>query len=848
MFPDDLDGKDAIELGCGTAYGSAVDGAARRAAGRDRQLGGAARHGPGAPGQHGLVFPLLHGNAEEVPLPDESFDFALSEYGASIWADPYKWIPEAARLLRPGGRLSFLVNAPLLMLCVPDEEGPGRRDPEADLLRHAPLRVARRRLRGVPPAARRDDPPAARHRLRGGGTGRAPAGGGRDDAYHFVTLEWARPLAIGGGLEGPTAGADPEPFRRCVRRLGHGAARLLVGTRRLAGGMRRCGGRDGRRRRAPAEDRGVQLAGLRDGAARRPHRLFVVEQAGRSASCATAGSSRSRSSTSARRSSRRRAGPALAGVRARLRQAGASTSTTPTGRRPRIVEYRRAARRRAPTRHRAAACCVQRQPEPNHNGGLLLFGPDKLLYIGIGDGGGGGDQHGARQRPEPRSCSGKILRIDPRRRRPAVHDPGVQPVRRAGRGARRDLRLRPPQPVALLVRPPTGDLTIGDVGQDASRRSTSRAAGGRAARTTAGACSRATHALHAGESAPGAVAPVITSALRRQLLDHRRLRRPRPALPALRGRYVFGDYCHGRIESARLRGRRRARVPRRVEGAAGCRRSARTRRGRVYAMSLNGPVYRLAPAAERVADLGIAPRAGSEPEPFDAHGHEHLAGRPRPVLGRRPGAGGARAPRRRRGRGRGARRRGRHRRDPRPRGPRGGRGRCPSGGRPVGAPAAPTRRRRRHVRAVLAWSRRPAMPTTTSCSSRARRAGSPVTRSSARAASSSPPTRLAARATSPPSSACGRDGARDPLPRPRPPLVLDADAKLDEYLAHRRDRERKLERCARRRPPDDRRAARTPAGNDQTVPLRRRRRRDRHAGGPPRQARRGGPLRSRCSS
>ena len=72
--------------------------------------------------EFGLEFPLLHGNAEEVPFPDQSFDLAISEYGASIWCDPYRWIPEAARLLRPEGRLIFLVNAALLMLCVPDEE------------------------------------------------------------------------------------------------------------------------------------------------------------------------------------------------------------------------------------------------------------------------------------------------------------------------------------------------------------------------------------------------------------------------------------------------------------------------------------------------------------------------------------------------------------------------------------------------------------------------------------------------------------------------------------------------------------------------------------------------------
>ena len=123
MFPAELEGLDAIELGCGTAYGSAW--MARRGArpvGIDNsqaQLDTARS----LQQEHGIEFPLLHGNAEAVPYPDASFDFALSEYGASIWCDPYKWIPEAARLLRPGGRLAFLVNTPLLTMCLPPGEG-----------------------------------------------------------------------------------------------------------------------------------------------------------------------------------------------------------------------------------------------------------------------------------------------------------------------------------------------------------------------------------------------------------------------------------------------------------------------------------------------------------------------------------------------------------------------------------------------------------------------------------------------------------------------------------------------------------------------------------------------------
>jgi SAM-dependent methyltransferase len=120
MLPDPLDGIEAIELGCGTAYVSAW--LARRGA-RPVAIDNSAAQLKTArrlQQQHGIEFPLLHGDAEQLPYPDQSFDFAISEYGASIWCDPYRWIPEAARVLRPGGRLAFLSNAPLAMLCMPD--------------------------------------------------------------------------------------------------------------------------------------------------------------------------------------------------------------------------------------------------------------------------------------------------------------------------------------------------------------------------------------------------------------------------------------------------------------------------------------------------------------------------------------------------------------------------------------------------------------------------------------------------------------------------------------------------------------------------------------------------------
>jgi SAM-dependent methyltransferase len=122
MLPRELDGRDAIELGCGTGYVSAW--LARRGArpvgidNSEAQLTTARAFQE----EFGLEFPLILGNAEEVPYPDESFDIAISEYGASIWCDPYLWIPEAARLLRPGGELVFLAGSVLSILCCPDEE------------------------------------------------------------------------------------------------------------------------------------------------------------------------------------------------------------------------------------------------------------------------------------------------------------------------------------------------------------------------------------------------------------------------------------------------------------------------------------------------------------------------------------------------------------------------------------------------------------------------------------------------------------------------------------------------------------------------------------------------------
>ena len=120
----DVAGLDVIELGCGTAYVAAwLARQGARPVGVDvtpAQLETARRMQE----ETGLPFPLIEASAEDVPLPDGGFDLAVSEYGASLWCDPARWLPEAARLLRPGGRLVFLTNSPLSILCVPAGPGP----------------------------------------------------------------------------------------------------------------------------------------------------------------------------------------------------------------------------------------------------------------------------------------------------------------------------------------------------------------------------------------------------------------------------------------------------------------------------------------------------------------------------------------------------------------------------------------------------------------------------------------------------------------------------------------------------------------------------------------------------
>jgi glucose/arabinose dehydrogenase len=260
----------------------------------------------------------------------------------------------------------------------------------------------------------------------------------------------------------------------------------------------------------------------------------------------------------------------------------------------RVVEYRRASADRADPGS-ARLVLEMADSESNHNGGLLLFGPGGHLYIGTGDGGGAGDRHGSRGNAQNLgSLLGKILRIDPRPSGGRAYSvPRSNPFvgRSNVRGEIYAYGLRNPWRFSFDRR--TGDLSIGDVGQgdveeiDFVRSGRGKNFGWRPF--------EGRRRYTPGESASGHVRPVMQRfhddgycSITGGVVVRDR------GVPGLYGRYVFGDFCVGRIESAKLgpgRATRQRRTRLRVPMLSSFGEDAR---GRVYATSLDGPVFRIA--------------------------------------------------------------------------------------------------------------------------------------------------------------------------------------------------------------------------------------------------------------
>ncbi|MGI5401440.1 class I SAM-dependent methyltransferase [Streptomyces sp. CA-135486] len=115
---DPVAGREVLELGCGAAHWA--QSLARRGArvvALDislAQLRHADRHSRSDAGHQPA---LVQADAHALPFAAASFDLAFSDYGGMSWADPYRTVPELARVLRPGGQLAFCTNSPFFAMC-----------------------------------------------------------------------------------------------------------------------------------------------------------------------------------------------------------------------------------------------------------------------------------------------------------------------------------------------------------------------------------------------------------------------------------------------------------------------------------------------------------------------------------------------------------------------------------------------------------------------------------------------------------------------------------------------------------------------------------------------------------
>lgn len=265
----------------------------------------------------------------------------------------------------------------------------------------------------------------------------------------------------------------------------------------------------------------------------------------------------------------------------------------------RVVEYQASDDGEAVDEGSARELLSVEQPYDNHNGGLVLFGPDDLLYIGLGDGGAGGDPE--RRGQDLSTPLGKILRIDPR---PSGDEPyGIpddNPFADQEGALPAILAYGLRNPWRFSFDPDTGDLWIGDVGQDSLEEIDVATRSELSSGLNFGwSAFEGTERFNDDQDAPGAIPPVLEYPLDEACAVTGGYVVRDPALESLEGRYLYGDFCEGKLRSFT------AELP---EGPEDDRELGvevpqlssfgEDARGRIYATSLAGPVYRLTPAMD----------------------------------------------------------------------------------------------------------------------------------------------------------------------------------------------------------------------------------------------------------
>ncbi|MGI9557778.1 MAG: PQQ-dependent sugar dehydrogenase [Solirubrobacterales bacterium] len=240
---------------------------------------------------------------------------------------------------------------------------------------------------------------------------------------------------------------------------------------------------------------------------------------------------------------------------------------------------------------------VIKQPHPIHNGGLIVFGPDKKLYIAAGD---GGPSHDPFRRPQDRKqLFGKLLRIDPEKQENAPYGvPKGNPYAGPRRGQSEIYAIGLRNPWRFSFDRERGLLTLGDVGQDfweeINTVSLKRARGA----NFGWSGFEGTKVFNPDQKRKGTIKPALTY-----------LHGPRgcsvtggyvvrdPMLPDLDGLYLYGDFCEGELRTLDPRPGKDGKDVRKLGLPVPAPVSfGEDNEGRIYVASLSGPVYRLEPA------------------------------------------------------------------------------------------------------------------------------------------------------------------------------------------------------------------------------------------------------------
>jgi len=237
------------------------------------------------------------------------------------------------------------------------------------------------------------------------------------------------------------------------------------------------------------------------------------------------------------------------------------------------------------------------QPFANHNGGGLAFANDGTLLIGLGDGGSGGDPLGNGQ--SLTTHLGKMLRIDVDHGGPYAI-PADNPFR-ATAGARPEIwayGLR--NPFRFSVDRPTGDVYIGDVGQN-RREEIDLAPGGRGGQNYGWNVTEGTACYHPanGCDTSGITMPVLEYAHPDGCAVMGGVVYRGCRVPELSGTYFYGDYCSGFVRSFRLAGGQATDQRDWTSGLSGIHSVTAfgtDADGEVYVVDYGGAVYRLEPA------------------------------------------------------------------------------------------------------------------------------------------------------------------------------------------------------------------------------------------------------------